>query len=113
MQLTRATEKEIYDSFASALVVEYVQRFGASGDPNSVVRDITTRAHSLIGVWNENEGNAPAPHWYVAKEVWHMVEKDRDRPNPASIMALSKLLMLRTVDFLEYTQNLTEAGLLE
>lgn len=108
MQLAHATEQEIYDSFASALVVEYVQRFGASDDADSVLHDITSRAHGLIGVWNENEGNAPAPHWYVAKEVWHMIEKDRDRPNPARIEALSKMLSEVSIAFLQYALDVRE-----
>ena len=92
LNLDRPSEQEIYDSFASFLVVKYLQDFAGSGHPDQLVQLLTGEARGLINVWNENQESEPGPQWYVAKEVWFMLQRDRSRPDPARIMALAEML---------------------
>ncbi|MFQ5662351.1 MAG: hypothetical protein ACE5HL_00765 [Terriglobia bacterium] len=106
LQLDLASQKEIYHSFASFLVVQYLQQFGGSEDPNAIVYEITSNARGLLDVWNNSQGKEPLPHWYVAKAVWFMLQEDPDRPDPVQIMALTELLSSETLGFLEFVRDI-------
>lgn len=100
-----AARQEIYDNFASVLVVHYVRLFGSERDPDAIVADIKRIAQRLVEVWNSSQDKPPAPHWYVGKEVWSILEANNENPDPARIMLLSELLTTQTKTLLEFARR--------
>ncbi len=109
IKIDRHTLKEIYDNLASFLVVKYLKQYGGSGDPDTLVNDLTSRTGVLMKTWDENLNNEPSPHWYVAKEVWLRFQS---YPHPAGIGLLSSGHSNSTIYFVEVLGKSQDAGLL-
>ena len=103
------TLKEVYDSLASFLVVKYLKQYGGSGDPDTLVNDLTSSVQPLIKTWCKNLDSEPSPHWYVAKEVWLRFQS---YPDPAGIGLLSSGHSNSTIFFVEILGGIQDADLM-
>jgi len=109
IKIDRHTLKKTYDNLASFLVVNYLKQYGGSGDPDTLVNDLTSRTGVLMKTWDENLNNEPSPHWYVAKEVWLRFQPD---PHPVGVGLLSNLHSNSTIVFVKILAGIQDAGLM-
>jgi len=109
INIDRHTLKEIYDNLASFLVVKYIKQYGGSGDPDTLVHDLTSRTGVLMKTWDKNLNNEPSPHWYVAKEVWLRFQP---YPHPVGIQLLFSFHSNSTIYFVEVLGGIQDADLM-